>query len=501
MLQPVSELRHSYFCRGRTATRWVGIFHSRCAPEPFRRRLLLALPKTFKCPSCTAPLDVSSPSDETARCGYCGSSVMLRDVAAGLFDWDVKGGEPPTLEELQLLNHVAALARRGDKLRAIKFYRRGFGSSLTDAKAAVERLERGENLVFDETHHVIDATDLRAAIGDAVKAMGESLPSGRTVGVAAIVTACVIGLVVLGVVAATFFALSSTRSRPGAPPPPPHSPPLIDRADDSIRSSNPAVAEVVLAFGTDGIGPGNFKDVRSVAVDRSGRIYAAEYSGGRVQIFDGNGAFVSQWMMDPKKIVHRLAADATGISVLETGRVLRFELGTGAPMVSRPGLPGGGFEDLAIGLDGSLTAVLQNENIHRFGADGSTLLEVKDAISSISDRSDPAVRVAVDGAGDIYLLGRFNESVFHYSSTGRFVNRIGSSGNEPGQLRSTHDVAVDHQGRVYVADIGGIVVYAPDGRYLHTFGPTKGLAFGLAFDDKGDLYAACRTFVVKFRLK
>lgn len=476
---------------------------TRCPSYTIRRRLTLGLPKTFKCPSCTAPLDVSSPSDETARCTYCGSSIILRDVDAGGFDWDVRDGEPPTLDELRLLRHVAELARRGDKLVAIKVYRRGFGANLADAKAAVERLERGEHVIFDESHHVIDATNLRRAIEDAVKALGDSLPSGRTVGIAAIAVVAIAVLLVLGIVAAVIVAIRSEPSTTTTPQPAiaVPTPPKTVIPDTSIRSSNPAVAEVVLSFGTEGIGPGGFKDVRSVAVDRAGRIYTAEYSNGRVQIFDGNGAFVGQWMMDPKKTVQRLAADATSVSVLETSTVLRFAVGTGAPVANHWGLPKNGVEDLAIGLDGTVTAVLQSDTIRRYGVDGGTTLEVKDAIYAVSDRRDPAVRIAVDGTGDIYLLGRFSDSVFHYASNGKFVNRIGSGGNEVGQLRSTHDVAVDHLGRVYVSDINGIVVFAPDGRYLHTFGPSKGLAFGLAFDEHGDLYAACRTHIVKFRLK
>ena len=39
-------------------------------------------------------------------------------------------------------------------------------------------------------------------------------------------------------------------------------------------------ATILLKFGEEGIGPGMFKDARSIAVDGSGRIYVGEYSGG-----------------------------------------------------------------------------------------------------------------------------------------------------------------------------------------------------------------------------
>ena len=204
-------------------------------------------------------------------------------------------------------------------------------------------------------------------------------------------------------------------------------------------------------------------------------------------------------MVNPKTALQRLATDATGVYVLEAGKLSRYTLGTGAPAEPRPGLSGNWIEDLAIGLDGSVTTVGHGEAVTRIGTDGRKMLEVKDAISTVSDRRDPSIRVAVDGNGEIYLLGRFHDSVFHYTSTGKFVNRIGSGGNGEGQLRSPHDVAVDGQGRIYIADSNGILVFAPDGRYLHTFGSNRGMAFGLAFDEHGDLYAACRTHIVKFR--
>ena len=53
--------------------------------------------------------------------------------------------------------------------------------------------------------------------------------------------------------------------------------------------------EPLMAFGAEGIGPGNFKDARSIAVDAQGRIYVGEYTGGRVQVFDSSGKFVTQW--------------------------------------------------------------------------------------------------------------------------------------------------------------------------------------------------------------
>jgi DNA-directed RNA polymerase subunit RPC12/RpoP len=55
------------------------------------------------------------------------------------------------------------------------------------------------------------------------------------------------------------------------------------------KESTNTFANVLLEFGSEGIGPGMFNDARSIGVDGAGRIYVAEYTGGRVQVFDPAG--------------------------------------------------------------------------------------------------------------------------------------------------------------------------------------------------------------------
>ena len=440
---------------------------------------------------------------DAVPCSYCGSSVLLHDVTGDGLDWDVETGEPPSVDELQLLARISEILRRGNKIAAIKVYRSAYGTDLKTAKDAIERIERGERIVFTEAVHVIDLTHVRKAISDAARLLDDGIDEGKAIARVFLIALVACIVLVVGSVAALFAYESwknpETSIAPEAAPSRSAQSPA--GTDSRSVSTNPAVAQVVLVFGTDGIGPGQFKDARSVAVDRSGRIYAADYTGGRVQVFDPSGNFVSQWMMDPRTALHRLATDGSSVYVLQAGKVSRYEPGTGNSIGTLPGKPIDGIDDLALGLDGSVTLIARSETIVRLRPDGSRILEVRDAISAITDRTELSVKVALDGNGDIYLLGGFQKSVFRFSADGKFLNRFGSGGDGPGQLRSPFDVAVDGQGRVYVSDSSGIHVFTGDGRYLHTFAPGSEIVFGLAFDDRGDLYAACRTRIVKFRLK
>jgi peptidylamidoglycolate lyase len=50
-----------------------------------------------------------------------------------------------------------------------------------------------------------------------------------------------------------------------------------------------------LEWGTKGSGPGQFNLVHSVAVDADHRVFVADRSNNRIQIFDGSGKFLDQW--------------------------------------------------------------------------------------------------------------------------------------------------------------------------------------------------------------
>ncbi len=261
----------------------------------------------------------------------------------------------------------------------------------------------------------------------------------------------------------------------------------------------PAFATVALKFGGEGIGPGLFTDARSIAVDGDGRIYVGDYIGGRIQVFDAAGKFVTQWMVDAKMPLRGMAADRKGtVYVVQRGTITRYEGASGRNLGDISYAEGSGFDDVAVTADGGLVASFRRhrDDIVRFNSSGVAVKTVPGAISSQTDRSELNMRVAVDGLGNLYALGTFNEAVLKFTPEGRFVTRIGGSGNETGQFRAAHSVAVDNQGRIYVSDIKGVQVFDTNGRYLDVFKP-EGVAFGMYFTDKNELFVAARTQVLK----
>ena len=309
-----------------------------------------------------------------------------------------------------------------------------------------------------------------------------------------ILVVIVVGLAALGILAPAFYSVTrAVKETPSSNP--------IRPAVPSKTSEN-SFARELNTFGSEGIGPGMFKDARSIAVDGEGQIYVGEYTGGRIQVFNSAGEFISQWSIgDRKTILRGLAADRKGtVYVAQGGKIARYKGDTGEKLGELQ-YERSGFDDVAVGADGGLaTAVHGNrDDIATFDPNGKLVRTIPEAISGASGDSELSMRVAVDGAGNIYALGRFNNGVFKFGRDGKFVNRFGSGGDQPGQFRAAYSIAVDGYGRVYVGDIKGIQVFDADGRYLNVI-KLKGMAFGLVFNDKNELFVIARDRVVKYAI-
>jgi sugar lactone lactonase YvrE len=80
--------------------------------------------------------------------------------------------------------------------------------------------------------------------------------------------------------------------------------------------------------------------------------------------------------------------------------------------------------------------------------------------------------LAVDAAGNVYVVDTLNARVVELSPGGAFLREFGRRGDTAGSLARPKGVAVDAAGRVFVSDglLVAVEVFAPDGRYLGLIG-------------------------------
>jgi hypothetical protein len=446
------------------------------------------MPKALTCSECSAPLEAQSLGP-TVRCSYCGSVLILPETLRG----DLRtSGLGASVDRALQLAEVARLLRGGNKIAAIKLYREITGVGLKEAKDAVERLEAGQPVTLTGTtgHLVGGGSTSFGAHAHGAKRGGSSAAVAIVVGL--IVVSAILIALIGGVTA--FFAMRTPVPTPPPPQPAPPQPPPRPAIPWPVAPTAPTgLSSPVFEFGSEGIGASQFKDARSVAVDGEGRIYVGEYTGGRVQVFDAQGRFLTQWMVDPKPVLLNLAADRRGtVYAVHPGGIVRYEGPTGARL-GELGLASGGrresYEDAVAALDGSLYAIGNDSDIVRIAPDGRVLSRVKAAERAGDDVSFD--KLAVDGVGNVYALGQWDEFVYKFAPDGRFVTRFGGEGREPGQLSTPYSIAVDGQGRVYVADTGrGIQVFDANGRHVGAIG--DGVVMGLAINDAGEIFASHR---------
>jgi DNA-binding beta-propeller fold protein YncE len=379
----------------------------------------------------------------------------------------VPAHDPHTSAISEVLRHL----REGDRVGAAQVYRERLGGSLLEARKAVARLEEGQ------------------PAGSVPSTPGIAHVAG-IVGAVMLLSMIGIGFILKGAqgpasTAATFpVGTSRHATAAGAATQPPKA---------------AEWAQTVTRFGREGTGAGRFEDARAVAVDGTGRVYVAEYTGGRVQVFDSAGTFLTQWSADPEMPLLSMAANREGtVFIVQSSRIQRYRGATGERLGDFAAASGASFNDVTVALDGTLWALAGFADLLHLSRTGDVLASM-DLKEVVDDKAKPE-RVAVAGDGSLYVANFGSGDVYRLTAEGRFVDRFGGDGGGGVGTHAPEDIVVDGYGRVYVSD-SGIQVFDASGRHLASLAGSAAI-FGLAVTDSDDLYASDRNTnqVVRFRL-
>jgi len=436
------------------------------------------------------------------KCRFCGSNVIVPSdvvrsapVFGGVGNIDFGDLSSLTGKALKIAE-IQRLIHGGNKIQAIKVFRETFGVGLKEAKDAVEAMERGESI--DISGMQIQTQTARANILSNRQNIETAKKIGYTVGGSILGTVLITMLLIVGAIIGVFYLVSRTINK------------AIDKAAPVQKSATPqplktgtadnSIAQEILKFGGEGTGAGKFKDNRTIAVDADGKIYSADFSGGRIQVFDAEGKFQLQILNDTSRTVDALALDRKGnLFVLQGYDLYHLNKENGEELGKNRV---DAASDFAIGLDGKLYVSSRRGEITVLSAEGAKLKTIQISKELGLDYID---QIAVDGMGNFFLLDGKNYAVFKLSPEGKLITRFGgrgsgSSDKMPKSLfdGSAEDLAIDSQGRVYVTQVSRISVFDANGNYLNDFKATQ--AFGMAFNDKDELFVASRPFVVKYKV-
>jgi sugar lactone lactonase YvrE len=442
------------------------------------------MPEALKCPNCAAPLDYPAAGGVSMRCPFCNSTVVLsHEQQPSAPGDDLAAALGPLIGNALNAANVANLVRAGKKIEALKIVRQSSGMGLAEAKAVVENLAAGRPAITGGAG--VPSYDSPSA----AKLASSGLRLGCGLAMTIILVAgIIIALAVRSIHKQLAAAAPSWTPTPVVLPPAALPAPVV-----------PSFAHVAMEFGAEGIGAGQFKDSRSVAVDGQGHIYVGEYSDGRIQVFDPQGKFIALWSIGRERYMQNLAADRHGtVYACSNGHIYRFEGASGMPLGEMETTGDNGQEsymDAYAALSGDIYAIDSGSNVVILGPDG----KIKSQFSA-RDKVGEDVnleKIAALSTGEIYALDR-TKGVFKFAPDGRYINRFGGGEDAdpahrlPGQLLSPNGIAVDGAGRVYVSDDGpAIQVFDNNGHYLDSFGGDE-VCFGLTINDKNEIFGCFR---------
>jgi sugar lactone lactonase YvrE len=148
--------------------------------------------------------------------------------------------------------------------------------------------------------------------------------------------------------------------------------------------------------------------------------------------------------------------------------------------------------------------------VKKFSPDGKLLMTLgKEGVAGDNDSQDlfnaPSnVVIAPDdsifvGDGHGMIDGKpSNARIVHFSKDGKFIKAWGHRGTGPGEFETPHMLAMDSQGRLFVADRGNsrIQIFDQDGRYL-TEWKQFGRPSGVYIDKNDNMYVSDSTSTEK----
>ncbi len=493
----------------------------------------------LSCPSCGASLSIEQGAS-TAQCSFCGNTSVVPQELRGsspATPQEVPGQKPvylsgmPLMDQLPRLRELGDLVRAGRRDDAVRLYQDLFGANDLQARAAVDQLALGQPVSVNQFSALRSGSSTDAGLfrfdqaglpqvqiqaKSAMSAMGGSpmLAGGGLYGAPVVIDTrparqaggCIAMIVVISVVGSLlitglalfagfmpFFNLGETLNDLG-----------LGDVGDTIAEVTDAYPREVLSVGGEGTGRGKFTDARHVGIDGAGNIYASDYDGGRVQVFDATGEFITQWTVEGENIY------LTGMAVAEDGtlylvygsELYHVDGQTGEELAHIEWDEGWGFEDVVALPDGGFAATWykNRDDLVIFDADGEVVVDVQEAISSITGEAAVTMKLTVDNDGNLLVLNSNSEMVFKFSAEGEYLNSFGGDGEGQGQFRAVGDITVDNTGQIWVSDITGVQVFDATGRYVSRFAPGF-YAYGMAVDDANFLYIAGDNHITKYQLE
>ena len=271
---------------------------------------------------------------------------------------------------------------------------------------------------------------------------------------------------------------------------------VTDESGESVKKIDPK-GSLLVSFGSEGDGRGQFDNPQGVGIDREGQIYIADSRNSRVQVLKISGSpkpFMTAQTQSPpivefdsfkkaeKGISDLIATPGDNLYLLsrETNRAIL--MGATNLVFGKSGSKPGQFENpeaLSVGTNGKVfVADSGNHRAQVLGPDGSYEYDFGKRGTKTGQFSRPS-GIAVNSKGLIYLADTENNRIQIFNSDAIFLKAFGQRSKvvddknpEEGNFNAPTALAVDSKNQVYVLDSGNhrIQVFSEEGQFLRVIG-------------------------------
>lgn len=235
-------------------------------------------------------------------------------------------------------------------------------------------------------------------------------------------------------------------------------------------------------WGRWGRGPGQFQKPRAIALDAQGRIYTVDMTA-RIQVFDRAGTLLRSWRTPAQE-----NGRPTGLSIDRAGnllvadthyyRVLTYspegELvrTLGGTRGSKPG-EFGFVTDAVQAADGCyfVAEYGEHDRIQKFAPDGRFLLQWGGHGLAPGEFMRPQ-SLALDEQGRLWVADSCNHRIQIFDAQGKLLQVWGAPGTEPGKLSYPYDIVLVGNDTVYLCEYGNhrVQKFSRDGTSLGCWG-------------------------------
>lgn len=297
---------------------------------------------------------------------------------------------------------------------------------------------------------------------------------------------------------------------------------ITERSDDSIKKID-SKGDLLVAFGSEGEGRGQFDDPGGMAADREGNIYIADSDNHRVQVFQVTGsqnpAMTVQTRSPPaiefdsllkaeEAITDLFYVPAKGLYVLSQEQDHILRIGSPNQVYGRKGRKPGEFDDpmaLTASPDGVLAiADTGNDRAQLLDPEGAALYQFGKSGEKTGQFDEPA-GIAISKKNLIYVADTENHRIQIFNKDGIFLTSFGRESDkitpqtpEKGKFNNPTSLAINSQHQLYVLDTNNhrVQMFEEEGQFIKVIG-SKGRDPGqflepvdITVDEQDNLYVA-----------